>query len=181
MSEYDPLTELDLYRLLFRYFLANGIQKRVSNSSPSHAIVLISELIRAAKYSVDVFCRCLSDAVWGQKEVLDEIMTAGQERHVKFRVITQEQIGMNKARKVLNLVDSELRCFENREFTANFMVVDGKSFRFEQDCSNRQGFAYAKNDEMAKDLSEAFEVLFAKAGPLKEVSDASILGKGEKP
>ena len=168
MSEYNPLSELEMYRLLFRYFLENEIPKRVSNSSPSHAIVLICELIRAAKNSVDVFCRCLSDAVWGQKDVLEEILKAGQERHVRFRVITQEKIGMNKARRTLSLVDSEIKCLEDKSITANFMIVDGKSFRFEVDCSNREGFAYAKNDELAKELCSAFEVLFNKANPMSE-------------
>ena len=176
MSEFDPMSELDVYRLLFRYFLENGIQKRVSNCSSSHAIVLISELIRAAQSTVDVFCRCLSDAVWGQDEVLSEILKAGQERHVRFRVITQEKIGMNKARKTFSLVDSELRCLDDKSIAANFMIVDGKSFRFEQDCSNREGFAYARNDELAKDLNNAFQVLFNKATIVRELGrEAAIL------
>lgn len=168
MSEYNPMAELDLYRLLFRYFLEHDIPKRVSNNSTSHAIVLIGELIRSARTSVDVFCRCLSDEVWGQDDVIAEIRKAGRERHVRFRVVTQEKEIKSKARKELRLVDSEIRYYENDNIKANFMIVDGKSFRFENDCSNRKGFAYARNDKIVVELSKAFAEIFNKAQPVPD-------------
>ena len=177
MSEFNPMVELEIYRLLFRYFLAHDVPKRVSNNSPSHAIVLISELIRSAKQTVDVFCRCLSDAVWGQDCIVREIVKAGQERHVRFRVVTQEKIDKKKAFEALSLVDSEIKELTDPRIKSNFMIVDGKSFRFESDCLNRKGFAYAKNDEMAQDLCEAFSEIFKIAQSVGESKPEPIVSK----
>ena len=157
--------QLWVYKLVFRFMLKTNSRGRIANDSDCHAIILISELINSARNRVDVYCKRLSDDVWGSDTVISAIKAAllrGVIFHVAVQVSKDQckdsrafRIFAEKCVRVINL-DCDAENGREIPVKANFVLVDGKSFRFEPDPDKHKGFAYACNEEMAKQLQTAF-------------------------
>lgn len=156
----DPMW---LYRSLFRKIIANDLPLRVGNDSDRHAIVLISELIAAAKNSVDIYCKSLSSAIWGSDSVLSAVREAVA-NGVSFRIVTQEAPEDSTTLRVLQAHQQASFLRYSREgLVSNFMIVDRKMFRVEPDNRVRQGFAYVNNKAIADDLCASFDRIIVNA------------------
>ena len=167
---------LGLYRLIVRLVLKIDGRNRIANDSDCHAVVLTTELINHARKKVDVFCRELSDSVWGTDDVIGAIRAA-LARGIRFHVLVQksiEECGNARAYRLFSENGVPVRHYRKQTNDAdpaapmvNFMIVDDKAFRFEPDSAVHKGFAYARNEELAKQISETF-------GRIWKASDAKV-------
>mgnify|MGYP003321753726 CR=1 FL=1 len=152
-------TALELYRLYFRDILETDGLQRVSNCSADHAAVLNAELIRSAVVSVDVYCHRLSSDIWGRPEIVEEV-AAARARGVRFRVVVQEFSREDIAASAFQFLGDSVLMWSSPNMTANFLIRDGKSFRFEPDFHERKGFAYANNGLLSGKLVNVFEGIY---------------------
>ena len=154
----NSIEPLALYRMMVRCVLRENRCDRISNDSDEHAKVLIEELIDSASSSVDVYCHALSADVWMSSGVLRAIKSA-KSRGVVFRIVTQEcpndlvvsRFGGLGISVVINM---------KVKLDSNFLIVDKKAFRVEEDFRVRAGFAYANKPEFATILNNAFYAIY---------------------
>lgn len=157
---------LALYRQMVKRVLDEMLSTRIENESAEHAAILIDELIRRAKNCVDIYCRSFAADVWGRSDILDAVRHA-MEHNVRFRILTQHQPEMSETfRELKQCPKVEYRIFTDEEIDVNFLIADGKSFRFEPDSGQRHGFAYAKSE-----LSATLEAVFNRMWNLSRDGD----------
>lgn len=163
--EKEEVKSLDVYRLIFRTMLTSNSHGRISNATTSHALVLIEELLRFAKTSVDIYCKSLSADVWCRDEIIGAMATAF-DRGVAFRVLVQEEPDENnralnffRKREIIVKEDIVPNGESKPEF--NFMVVDHSSFRYEENNCKREGFAYAVNEKFSDVLNKLFDSMYS--------------------
>jgi len=154
--------ELVMYRSVFRLMLKADGERILQNDSKSHAIVLIEELIRHATKEVYIYCTRLDDTVWGVPSVLDSIDEAFN-RKVTFHVLTREVVPDEtlalKSFKQHDCKIGQAHLENGNVIVENFLVVDGKSFRFESAPQERKGFVCVNNPEVAMTLINIFNKL----------------------
>ena len=161
--EVDPL---GMYREAFKIALATKSDCRFSNATVSHAIILIEELLNAAKATFDIYCMSLGADVWCTKPIL-AALTRAFDRGVRFRVVVQKCPGEgNAAFKFFK--DRQIAVYEDNGsgVTSNFVIADGESFRCEIDNKRREGCAYAVNREYTDILNDMFESLYERSTKL---------------
>lgn len=155
--EIDPL---GLYREAFRIALSTKSDCRFSNATVSHAIVLIEELLNAAKSTFDIYCRSLGADVWCTEPILSALARAF-DRGVRFRVVVQRHPDEgNAAFKFFKDRQIIVRQDNASGVESNFVIADGESFRCEIDNRRREGCAYAVNREYTDILNGLFESLY---------------------
>ena len=150
-----------LYRDMFRFMLKSGSTKRMCNDSKDHARILIEELLRSAKSNVLIFCRHLGNDVWDDAKVLFALREA-LARGVKFSVLLQidpEGGNDNRAFAILKSCNVVVKKTNDDTVQKNFVVVDGKSYRLEEDVTARSGCACANNPAEAEKLKSEFEAM----------------------
>ena len=163
--EIDPLA---LYREAFKIALATKSDCRFSNATVSHAIILIEELLNAAKVTFDIYCKSLGADVWCTEPVLSALIRAF-DRGVRFRVVVQNDPEEGNAAFKFFRERQIIVCKDNDSGVgSNFVIADGESFRCEIDNSRREGCAYAVNREYSDILNEMFESLYARSKKLAE-------------
>lgn len=166
MSEVIPVvrddgtvSKLDLYRRLCRRILEGDKSKRIENERACYAQIIIQELIRSAKCSVDIFCQGDEDCFFEGFITFVEMNAASDERGVKFRVISvhpmKQSLKLLFKRHDADIFEPKTDCDFLKDFF--FVVVDGKSFHLAQDLPRHSGFAYANNREFAEELQHVFD------------------------
>ena len=151
--------ELQMYRNTFRLMLAMNSNRVLQNDSISHAVVLIEELIRHAQKEVYVYCTRLADGVWGTSAILSGVREAVG-RGVVFHVLTRlEPDEHSLAKREFENLGICIDRGNNEEVKENFIVVDGKAFRFESDPDGRKGVACANSPINAQLLINMFHRL----------------------
>lgn len=163
---YNPL---EIYRQVFRAMLRFRREGRIANSSTSHAIVLIEELLKHATKSVDIYCRRLGPDVWCVDAIVEALRRVCNEGRT-IRVVVQEDVDENnRTVRLLRERGVEIRKdvgVSDNPPSYNFVIVDKEAFRFEQDCERRVGFACAINNEVASKLIALFDLIYSVAVPL---------------
>ena len=164
--------EMDVYRDIWRVRLATGNPSPLYNDSVNHARTLITELLRFAKREVWIYCSNLGEDVWGQDDVYESLGQAIA-NGVRINVLVQNQPGKdNKALARLDAANIIVR-ITSSEFKPNFIVVDGKAFRFEEDPSIRKGVACANDQQMADALISKFNALCGTSTPVNPKTTAA--------
>ena len=162
ISDFAIPTAAELYRSIFRDLLNSKSSRLVQNSSPVHARIIISELIRFAQSSVDVFCDSLSPDVWNEQIVCDSVKDAIA-RGVSFRVITQNQPKESETKALLDSV-TKIKTLSNTVDIPNFIIADKCAYRVEIDEEKKIGVACASGGDVSKTISDAFERLYCQVG-----------------
>jgi hypothetical protein len=155
------LTIPGLYRDMFRFMLKSGSTKRLCNDSKNHARILIDELLRSAKRNVLIFCRHLGHDVWDDANVLFALREA-LARGLKFSVLLQsdpEGGNNNRAFAVLKSYNVDVKKTNDATTRKNFIVVDGKSYRLEDNVEERSGCACANDPAEAERLKAEFDTM----------------------
>lgn len=167
MADY---TAMDAYRDIFRWRLRTGNANLMFNDSPTHATVLIAELLQCAQNDVWIFCRELGEDVWCTESVLAALDVAILNK-VSFHVLVQKAPSETN-RALVKLTNAKIEVKMSRcNSKANFVVADGRAYRFEEDSSVRKGFACANDATNATKLVEAFNNLSKNAIPLNMSSE----------
>lgn len=150
-----------LYRDMFRLMLKSGSTKRICNDSKDHARILIGELLRSAKSNVLIFCRHLGNDVWDDANVLFALREA-LARGVNFSVLLQidpEGGTDNRALAILKSHNVVVKKTNDDTVQKNFVVVDGRAYRLEEDVKARSGCACANDPTEAEKLKSEFEAM----------------------
>lgn len=162
---------MDVYRGLWRVRLATGNPSPLYNDSVNHARTLITELLRFAKREVWIYCSNLGKDVWEQTDVYEALGQAIA-NGVKINVLVQKQPDEgNKALARLDAANIIVR-ITSSDFKPNFIVADGKAFRFEEDPSVRKGVACANDQQMADALISKFHALREASTPVNSKTTA---------
>ena len=149
---------MDVYRDLWRVRLATGSAGLLHNSSVEHACALIAGLLNFACKEVWIYCLHLGADVWEKDDVMDALKQAIA-KGVRINVVVQHRHSDgNRALACLYAANVVVRQ-TGVAFKPNFVVVDGKAFRFEEDPEKRQGVACANDPQTATALIEAFNSL----------------------
>lgn len=157
------VSSIEIYRLFVKSVIATNGSQRISNDSTEHAVVLIGELIKHAKVSVDIYCHRLSSDVWGTEELKSAVLFARDKGTVSFRVVVQDKNDDEIDAGAFSFMKQSVRCFSDAGLKANFLVVDNKAFRVEPDNNVRKGFAYINNAELSGILVNAFDSIYQRS------------------
>jgi len=154
----------------------------VSNSCTEHAEVVIETLISHSKTSLLFFCERLKKELYQKSSVVAKLIEASK-RGVAVRILTQHQPETDLAEVIFpHLGDTtkfEIRvCPKESEGASadmNFIVMDSKAFRYENDREKHQAFACANSQELAGKMTTLFLKLWSNALPApRQVSPAAI-------
>lgn len=153
----DLNDQMAVYRSLVRRVIRERAPMCINNSSPEHATVLIDELIRSAVSTVDIYCKRMSADVWGAPSVVDAVRHAIDAR-VTFRIVAKEQVERHETSVLLSKYsNAAFRIYAQDGLPLNVLIVDKEMFRVEPNDGVREGFAYAKCEEMAATANALFE------------------------
>ena len=149
------------FRMIVRHLLRICSRKPIGNNSEEHAAILISELIRSATVSIDIFCWRFNDDVWAQPEVLSALRNAiCKSEKITIRAVTQEEPADNECTQMLRKAGVEIKRAVRSDIEANLILIDGRAFRYEPKKNDRHGIAYAENPDLAKDVKSIFDAVY---------------------
>ncbi len=149
---------LNLYREVFKRMLSVGDTRLIHNDSKNHACVLIAELLKSAEHTILIYCNRLGSDVWGKKEVLESLEYA-LEHNRSLDVLLQtepEDPAHNAAYQLLLKHQVVVLKVSSAAVAENFIVIDERAYRLEQDTGCRSGFACANDPTNARILINAF-------------------------
>lgn len=133
-----------------------------ANSGPSHARVVVEKLLDEAESCVDIYAGGLNGKVHDLKTYERLIDRIGAD---KIRVVlTQEEDSDGVNRDLLEFLKQEkvqIRRF--REVGYHLIVVDGKSFRVEEELETMKAL-FSFGGELPKKFQETFNTIWKKAG-----------------
>lgn len=158
IKDFTTPSQIDLYGAMFRDLMSNRSSRIVQNDSALHAKAIISELLKAARSSLCIFCDRLSADIWDDPSVLDAMVVAIRAgSHVS--VITKNVPCSSQMLSLLNSSRASVRIMCEPVSLPNFIVVDSSSYRLEIDEIRRKGIACAHDVEQSRLLVQAFEKL----------------------
>lgn len=153
--------QLRAYRESFRRMIATDASDIIENISSDHAVVIIQELIRAAKRDVCIICHKLSSYVYENKETLDAINEAlgrSVTFHVAVKSGTPEAIGCVNLLKSAKQQEIRRVCADSMH-VPDFCVVDGKRWRIETHPEKREAKVCANDSVLGEKMSQVFKIV----------------------
>ena len=153
---------LDDYRQAVCAMLEANEFRRIENSSPKHAAIIIEEMIGHAKHSFCAVAQTLNPVVWsaGVIAALSRAMAKGVT--VSLLVVAAGDLAH------LDSIPAELRSHIRRAerpdvININFAVMDDKAVRIEHDVANDRATFCVNEAELASLAQARFDTLY-KAG-----------------
>ena len=151
---------LDDYRQAVCAMLEANEFRRIENSSPKHAAIIIEEMIGHAKHSFCAVAQRMNPDVWSPC-VIDALTKAvkGGSVAVSLLVVTPEALTH------LEGIDPELRSHIRRAerpdvININFAVMDDKAVRIEHDVANDRATFCVNEAELASLAKAKFDALY---------------------
>jgi len=166
-----PTTEsLDDYRTHVERMFDENSDAVVSNSSTAHAQVVIETLISRAKDTLQFFCECLKSEIYDETVIVQKLSEA-LKKGVKVQVLCQNSPVAKSLNRLISRKSQnnqfELRVCDpgspGQSAPINFIVMDGKAFRFEGDRNKHTAVACANNSELASTMTAKFKELWQRA------------------
>lgn len=175
----DMLSDDNLYRDAIRSMIAKKSSEIFPNASYSHASIVLTELVRASMFNVSIFCRCMSQDVYGNRGLVDAIADAVS-RGVNVRFLLQQDTP--QAETVIGIFDNPSHHIhvikkEEDKNKPNFSVVDSKMFRYERDKIARKAVVCVNSRTATPKILEKW---FDKVFSSKELSSEVVLKRSFK-
>lgn len=157
----DTLKEwlLDEYRHAVCAMLETDEFRRIENSSPKHAAIIIEEMIGHAQHSFCAVAQTLNPVVWSPRVIaaLSSAMAKGVT--VSLLVVAAGDLAH------LNILPAEVRSRVRRAerpdaIGINFAVMDDKAVRIEHDIANDRASFCVNEDELAHLAQNKFNSLY---------------------
>lgn len=162
MNEQDKaLNErlLDDYRQAVCAMLEANEFRRIENSSPKHAAIIIEEMIGHAKHSFCAVAQRMNPEVWSPRVIaaLSSAMARGVT--VSLLVVAAGDLAH------LNSVPADLRTHVRRAerpdvININFAVMDDKAVRIEHDVANDRATFCVNEAELTRLAQTKFDALY---------------------
>ena len=150
---------LDDYRRAVCEMLAAEEFRRIENSSPKHAAIIIEEMIGHAQHSFCAVAQTLNPVVWSPRVIaaLSSAMAKGVT--VSLLVVAAGDLAH------LNTLPAEVRSHVRRAerpdvIGINFAVMDDKAVRIEHDVANDRASFCVNEDELAHLAQNKFNSLY---------------------
>ena len=157
----DTLKEwlLDEYRQAVCAMLETDEFRRIENSSPKHAAIIIEEMIGHAQHSFCAVAQRMNPVVWSQQVIDALIKAAARGVAVSILVVASGDISH------LDNIPEELRSHIRRAASPdaigiNFAVMDNKAVRIEHDVANDRASFCVNEDELAHLAQNKFNSLY---------------------
>lgn len=134
----------------------------ITNSSPAHAIILLSTIFHFAHESVNVFCGNLRNDVFGNEDLISEIRCAAY-RNVKMVFILEHDNATPQIAELSEKFKSnmEIRIIpQGVKRPAHFVVSDNKAFRIEENHDITKAIGCANFPDIAMLLNKSFASLY---------------------
>lgn len=150
---------LDDYRQAVCSMLEADEFRRIENSSPKHAAIIIEEMIGHAQHSFCAVAQTLNPVVWSPR-VIAALSTALKKGiAVSLLVVAQGELPH------LVGVDQDLRSHIRRAASAegieiNFAIMDSKAVRIEHDVANDRATFCVNEAELARLAQTKFDALY---------------------
>ena len=153
---------LDDYRQAVCAMLEANEFRRIENSSPKHAAIIIEEMIGHAKKSFCAIAQCMNPVVWSPSVIAALYNAMKRGVAVSLLVVTPEALTH------LDGIDPELKSHIHRaahpeDIGINFAVMDDKAVRIEHDVANDRATFCVNEAELASLAQAKFDALY-KAG-----------------
>lgn len=157
--------DLEEYRARVQLARLNASKDNIYNSSQRHASVLIEELITGAKAHVRIVCRSLSIGSYGSDAVftaVEEFLDRGGKLDV---VVSAPELDATQANPFIAKFspDARVSIVTAPKVLAlikfDFLVTDGRSYRFESDHAKSVARANFNDETFAENLEELFQVI----------------------
>lgn len=173
-------TEFEKYRYHVEQMFDEQSDAVIENTCTNHARVLIETLVSRSKEQLLLFCENLKKEFYEDPKIMGEMVTA-MRRGVEIRILTQhhpEAVSLVErlqaaSGKVENGTFSIMVCdadSSGAKADMNFVVMDRKAFRFEEDRVNHSAVASANRKELALKLSKVFDSFALKSSSIPAVS-----------
>jgi hypothetical protein len=165
--------DLVSYRKLVEQMFDEQSIELISNKDTTHAQIIIETMASRAKKSLDFLSLKLCEKLYDSPEVSSKIMAASM-RGVKVRMLSQEEMEA-KVLKDFSLIVGGGSAIQFRkaikdsfvnEAPYNFVVMDGKAFRFEEDKSSHSATASANNPDLCRQMLDMFERMWDASVPV---------------
>lgn len=155
-----------LYRSMCRRIFKGNLPNTIENKRTSYALIVIQELIRMARFRVDIYCQGGEDYFWEDYTTFDEMTSACDEREVKFRVISRKPLS-RQSQANFERCDAEIykpKQGSESSFRTDmlFVVVDGRALHLETSPCDHSGIALADSPKNAESLEKVFRALLGK-------------------
>jgi hypothetical protein len=160
-------SSLENYRLGVLTLMSLKSGDIITNSEPAHAAILFEVFFKSATDKVRIFCKNLSQEVFGNPSLLAAARSA-VERGVSLNVLLQddapnktefsEWISTIKSAKVCLRIAPE----HIRNASVNFAVMDTTAYRYEPDRSKCVASASMYNPDTSSFLAGKFDEFAAK-------------------
>lgn len=153
------------YRALIQVMLDQKLQQRVANSCPSHASIVLEEMVRHAKESFVSLSNALSCDVW-TPSVVAAIEYAGN--HGIDITLVIEGKGETDIPQTLKKYTRVLPPNkDDRIHLTHCAAMDGTAYRIETDREKRKAFFCANDEALASKVKDVVQRL-AKLGKAYE-------------
>lgn len=150
---------LDDYRQAVCAMLEANEFRRIENSSPKHAAIIIEEMIGRAKVSFRAIAQRMNPVVWSPSVI------AALTNAMKRGVVVSLLVVTPEALTHLEGIDPELRSHIRRaanpdDITINLAVMDDKAVRLEYDVANDRATFCVNEAELASLAQAKFDELY---------------------
>lgn len=164
--------DLEDYRSNVGQMFAQNSPVIITNRDRAHASILVETLVSVAQERILILCQNLCEKVYDSEAIVDEFKKA-LKRNVAIHILIQEKpkaqllVILNDIFKAVGGTFNFRICEEGSDcinLPFNFMVVDGKSFRFEDDREACTASASANQPMLGVRMEEIFWHAWNNAG-----------------
>ena len=159
LSDWGTLNKPAIFRHLCEKIFSHKRENRIAIEKQENALIVMEELVKTAKKTVDIYCNGDEIHTWGTFRLVSEILDA-YDSGVKFRVFMRHypnKVVKNLFDKCKAQMKMPVEAYAERVPPCNVMLVDGEAFLYEISKPKSKGFAYAKNEKMAESMRNIIE------------------------
>jgi hypothetical protein len=155
----------ETYSQIVKDLMESKSSEVISNSEPSHAQALFQSFFEYAKKEVLIFCHNLDKRVFDDPKIVEMAENAIEKRGISLHVIMQSEPDeslffnfvngrANDSAKISITSCKDIPGFNVQE--ANYTVMDGRAYRYEENRSEIKAIASMNQPEMAGALTRVF-------------------------
>lgn len=150
---------LDEYRQAVCAMLEASEFRRIENSSPKHAAIIIEEMIGHAKHSFCAVAQRMNPVVWSPSVI--NALSSAMARGVAVSLLVVAAGDLAHLDSIPAELRSRVRRAERPDVIGiNFAVMDDKAVRIEHDVANDRATFCVNEDELAHLAQAKFDALY---------------------
>jgi len=168
---------MENYRNRVKQLADSHSKEVIPNATVAHATVLIENLFSHAKSKVCIFSGQLNKEVYGNSNVFNNAVAFLSKPTSELEILIEDppadvmendlvlaciKRGEGAGKCTIKFVQTP----QDKEINCHFIIVDGKSWRFEPDKRSAAAIACFDDDIFGKQLDDIFSSMFSRAALL---------------